>query len=71
MLSWCRLEVVGNPSASNFLVFNGDFVDRGAWCAAGCLPHLLLLPLPRRSLQPCSLLQPRGLLRHLLPQKMC
>ena len=27
----CRLEVVGSPSANTKFVFNGDFVDSGAW----------------------------------------
>lgn len=51
VLSCCRLEVVGNPSASNVLVFNGDFVDRGAWCAAAASKPLLLR-------LPCHLLRP-------------
>ena len=31
----CSFEKAGTPSEDRCIVFDGDLVDRGAWCAVG------------------------------------
>lgn len=32
----CSFQKAGTPSEHRCMVFNGDLVDRGAWCVCGC-----------------------------------